>query len=136
MLACFVCLKTAPSFCVVSNNPRPELFGIARSIMWPDEALLDDQGESAGSEGGGECFGEVLSTSGDRSESSAPDCSGGKGDRPTLTEGDEGLLGARDEWEMMTPDEQVCGTCSRCLFDRHSGISKGAILFFGTEVVC
>lgn len=77
--------------------------------MWPDEASLDDQGESAGSEGGGECFGEVMSTRGDRSESSAPDCSGGKGERPTLTEGDGGLLGARDEWEMMTPDEQVCG---------------------------
>lgn len=88
--------------------------------MWPDEASLDDEGESAGSEGGGECFGEVVSTRGHRGESNAPDWSGGKGERPTLTEGDGGLLGARDEWEMMTPDEQVCSTCSHRLFGRHS----------------
>ena len=83
--------------------------------MWPDEASLEDEGESLNevvesSEGkAGLRFGDLLRAGGDWSGSGATECSGDEGERITTAQGGGGLAngGARDEWERMASEEQV-----------------------------
>ncbi|CAN0187640.1 unnamed protein product [Ascophyllum nodosum] len=96
-----------------------EAEGRPRSVMWPDEASLEDEGESLNevvesSEGkAGLRFGDLLRAGGDWSGSGATECSGDEGERITTAQGGGGLAngGARDEWERMASEEQL----SACL---------------------